>query len=49
MTPHLDSTGKLLVSILMYVGRVGPLTIALALGEPRKVTVEFPSTRIVVG
>jgi trk system potassium uptake protein len=49
VTPHLDSTGKLLISILMYVGRVGPLTIALALGESRKVTVEYPSTRIVVG
>jgi trk system potassium uptake protein TrkH len=49
MTPHLDTTGKLLISILMYVGRVGPLSIALALGEPRKVTMEFPTTRILVG
>lgn len=49
ITPNLDATGKLLVTLLMYVGRVGPLTIALALGEQRKVTMEFPTTRIVVG
>ncbi len=49
ITPGLDATGKLLISLLMYVGRVGPLTIALALGERRKPTVEFPTTRIVVG
>jgi len=49
MTSNLDTAGKFLISILMYVGRVGPLTIALALGEPRKVMVEYPSTRIVVG
>jgi trk system potassium uptake protein len=49
MTPSLDTTGKILISILMYVGRVGPLTIALALGEPRKVTMEYPTTRILVG
>ncbi len=49
ITPNLDATGKILISILMYVGRVGPLTVALALGERRKTTVEFPTTRIVVG
>jgi len=49
MTSNLDSTGKLLISILMYIGRVGPLSIALAFGEPRKVTMEFPTTRILVG
>jgi trk system potassium uptake protein len=49
MTPHLDSTGKLLIVILMFVGRVGPLSIALVFGEPRKVTMEYPTTRILVG
>ncbi|MHB9030440.1 MAG: TrkH family potassium uptake protein [Candidatus Latescibacterota bacterium] len=49
ITPNLDETGKVLISLLMYVGRVGPLTVALALGEKRKPAMEFPTTRIVVG
>lgn len=49
ITPNLDSTGKFLIILLMYTGRVGPLTIALSLGKPHKVTVEYPTARIVVG
>ena len=49
VTGHLNATGKWLITILMYVGRVGPLTIALALGEVKKVNVEYPTTRITVG
>ena len=32
-TELLNNTGKVLVAILMYVGRIGPLTLALAIGE----------------
>ncbi len=49
VTNHLNGIGKILVSLLMFIGRVGPLTVALALGEVRKVNVEFPSTNISVG
>jgi trk system potassium uptake protein TrkH len=49
ITPALDYTGKILITILMYVGRVGPLTVALALGEVRKSKLEYPTTRISVG
>lgn len=33
ITPELSVPGKLIVSALMFVGRVGPLTIALAVGS----------------
>lgn len=33
ITPELTTPGKLLVSAMMFVGRVGPLTIALAVGS----------------
>ncbi len=49
VTGHLDGTGKFLISLLMYFGRVGPLTIAFALGEVKKVKAEFPTTHISVG
>ena len=48
-TWRLDSIGKTIIIILMFLGRVGPLTIALALGEVRKLNVEYPETRINVG
>jgi len=49
VTGTLDGVGKVIVTILMYVGRVGPLTVAMALGEVRKVHVDYPTTRITVG
>jgi trk system potassium uptake protein TrkH len=49
LTPQLDTTGKMIITMLMYVGRVGPLSIALAFGEPKKVTIDYPTTRILVG
>jgi trk system potassium uptake protein TrkH len=36
LTPTLSSTGKLAVCILMFVGRTGPLTLALALASRRR-------------
>lgn len=33
ITPALSVAGKLVVVLLMFIGRVGPLTIALAIGE----------------
>ncbi|MFZ9887079.1 MAG: TrkH family potassium uptake protein [Myxococcota bacterium] len=47
---ELDSVGKWLIAILMYFGRVGPLTLALAIGEratPR--TYRYPEGRVAVG
>ena len=49
MTGFLDTTGKLLIILLMYMGRLGPMTVALALGEAKKVKIEYPTTHIAVG
>ena len=49
MTGILDTTGKLLIIFLMYMGRLGPMTVALALGEAKKVKIEYPTTHIAVG
>jgi len=50
LSPQLDSLGKVLVSGLMYIGRIGPLTLALALGQRHQVQgFSFPEARIAVG
>lgn len=36
LTPHLTMFGKILVSFVMFAGRVGPLTVAFALSIDRK-------------
>ncbi len=49
VTNTLNGAGKVMLSILMYMGRVGPLTVALALGEVKKVNITYPTTDINVG
>ena len=51
ITPYLTAVGKLTLVILMFIGRVGPLTLALALGQKNKNigNVEYPEGRIMIG
>jgi trk system potassium uptake protein TrkH len=49
-TPQLSKLGRLLISLLMFAGRVGPLTLALALGSARGGgDIEYPEGRVMVG
>ncbi len=51
VTPFMTETGKLLLCIVMFVGRVGGLTIVIAVGSraamPRKV--KYPEGKILIG
>ena len=50
ITPTLSTPGKLLVMFTMFIGRIGPLTLALAFAravQPR--TVEPPEERVMIG
>ena len=50
LSSDLTVIGKVTVSILMFVGRIGPLTLALVLGrEVAGRKIHFPEERIVVG
>jgi trk system potassium uptake protein TrkH len=50
ITPTLTDAGKLIVTATMFVGRVGPLTLALALAErPAPAQVVYPSDRVMIG
>lgn len=49
-TPHLSDAGKILIILTMFSGRVGPLTIALALARKKKTApLKHPEERILVG
>lgn len=50
ITPSLSFVGKLLIIILMYLGRIGPLTLGLALTrEVIKGKIEYPTSRVMIG
>lgn len=51
LTQKLSSVGKIILCITMYAGRVGPLTVALALAKnrDRKGKVRYPEDKILVG
>ena len=50
ITPELSELGKMIVIILMFIGRVGPLTLALAVGtRERRVAMRYPEDRVLVG
>jgi len=51
VTGSLSSIGKLTLIALMYIGRVGPLTMVLAIGQNRVVSadINYPDGRIMIG
>jgi trk system potassium uptake protein TrkH len=50
LTPQLSFVGKIVIAITMYFGRVGPMTVALALANRKiKNSVRYPEDKILVG
>lgn len=50
ITPYLSSAGKLMISLVMFIGRIGPLTMLLALASrERSGRIQFPEGRIMIG
>ncbi len=50
ITPSLNPPGKIAVTLLMYIGRLGPLTLALAMrARQSRLAIRYPEARVVVG
>jgi trk system potassium uptake protein TrkH len=49
ITPNLSVMGKFVIIATMFIGRVGPLTLALALGRRSPSPLAYPETRLMVG
>jgi len=50
LTPTLSATGRVVIAIIMYLGRVGPLTVMLALaGKQEKVNIKYPEGKLLIG
>jgi trk system potassium uptake protein TrkH len=48
-TGELNAAGKWLIIGTMFIGRVGPISLALALGTPRNSHISFPEAKVMVG
>jgi trk system potassium uptake protein TrkH len=50
ITPQLSTAGKILIIITMFVGRIGPLTLALAVAiKEEKLDYTYPEEKVMVG
>lgn len=50
VTPTLSEAGRVVVILLMYLGRLGPMTLGLALmGEPHERKLTYPEEEVVIG
>lgn len=49
LTPSLSLAGKLWIMATMFVGRLGPLTIALAVLSPPRALYKYPTERVMIG
>lgn len=50
VTPNLSALGKILIAITIFIGRVGPLTLALAVGQRvGERRFEYPEENVMVG
>ena len=50
ITQNLSVAGKIVVSVLMYLGRIGPLTVLAAASlSTKKVRAEYPRSEIAIG
>ena len=49
ITAQLDVTGQIIIMALMFIGRVGPLTLAYTLATARTSRVQYPAAEVYVG
>lgn len=49
LTPELSVVGRLWIIVTMFVGRLGPLTLALSMFTRRQARIQYPEGRIMIG
>ncbi|WP_438832484.1 TrkH family potassium uptake protein [Streptococcus pluranimalium] len=49
LTPDLSSAGRVIIMILMFIGRVGPITVLLSLLQKKEKTIRYAKANISVG
>jgi trk system potassium uptake protein len=48
-TPHLSSLGKIIIMFIMFLGKMGPLTLVYSISKPEKTKVRYPDGELFTG
>ena len=48
-TPRLSDGGKLIIILLMYIGRIGPVTLAISIASQKSPPVRYAEENVIVG
>jgi trk system potassium uptake protein TrkH len=49
ITASLTAIGKIIIVFMMFLGKIGPLTLAFSLAKPDKTNIKYPSENILTG
>lgn len=50
LTPSLNSVGRVIIILCMYMGRIGPISMAIAFGKKgKKVSLTYPKEEVTIG
>jgi len=52
LTPNLSQSGKIIIALIMFIGRLGPMTLAVAVAQKqqkRKTFIKYPEGKVSVG
>ncbi|WLR51984.1 TrkH family potassium uptake protein [Bacillus tianshenii] len=49
LTPELSGIGKIVIILIMFVGKVGPLTLAFSIAKQEVANIRYPSEEILTG
>ncbi|WP_158735989.1 TrkH family potassium uptake protein [Alteribacillus sp. YIM 98480] len=49
LTPELTDIGKQIIILMMFIGRVGPLTLAFTIAKPKRSAIRYPADDIFTG
>lgn len=49
LTPDLSAEGRLIITLMMFIGRLSPLTIAMAVGNMKKKRFKYAQENIMIG
>ncbi|GMB07545.1 TrkH family potassium uptake protein [Thermolongibacillus altinsuensis] len=48
-TPHLSFAGKVIIIFIMFLGKMGPLTLVYSISKPEKMNIRYPEGDVITG
>ena len=49
ISPNLSDLGLYVLAVVMFIGRLGPLSIGMIFGKKDRTSLKYPNTNIMIG